>query len=66
MAEIVKSLEVGLYFEEYLVESGDGAAVRSTVYSKLTLGVHVGVNGCLSRTTARANVSMVVGLYNSG
>lgn len=57
---------LGLYFEEYHVEGGDGAALRSTVYSKLTLGVHVGVNGCLSRTTAQANVSMAVGLYNSG
>lgn len=66
MAEIVKSLEIGLYFEEHHVEGGDGAAVRSTVYSKLTLGEHVGVNRCLSRTTARANMSMVVGLYNSG
>lgn len=36
--------------------------IGSTVYSKLTLGVHVGVRGCLSRATARENMSMVVGL----
>lgn len=59
-------------FEEYHVECGDGAAVRpafgyrSTVYSTLTLGVHVGVNGCLCRAAARAIVSIAIGLYNSG
>lgn len=36
--------------------------IGSTVYSKLTLAVHVGVSGCLSRATARENMSMVVGL----